>query len=254
MPGFPSPPAPGDTGPVADSVHRADCPASCSPATGEQRHLHPTSSPRGPSAAQVCTALSTPPHRQVAARTPTCWGATETQDRVGHRLLWECPAPKPCTSYKQIRGWLRPQGGPLRLTPVPKLCAQNSCYPGSEPPSDTERPGRAPVMLCPHTGGPSWRVPSQPGHPPSPPTTILSHSCLPFSLESAWEERGFKTGDTEPPAVRKQRGLGVGQACPAWTGPPHPGVQSSVPTHSRPHLNRLAPLLTLPRQLAGGSV
>lgn len=95
-------------------------------------------------------------------------------------------------------------------------------------------------MLCPHTRGPSWRVPSQPGHPPSPPTTTLSHSCLPW--------------DTEPPAVKKQRGLGVGQACPVWTGPPHPGVQSSVPTHSRPHLNRLAPLLTLPRQLAGGSV
>ena len=109
-------------------------------------------------------------------------------------------------------------------------------------------------MLCPHTRGPRWRVPFHPGHPPSPPTTTLSHSCLPFFLESAWEERGFKTGDTETPAVRKPRGPGAGQACPARTGPPYPGIRSSVPTHSQPHLNQLAPLLTLSRQLASGSV
>ena len=71
--------------------------------------------------------------------------------------------------------------------PQTQPSAQNSCYPGSEPPSDTERPGRAPVMLCPHTRGPRWRVPSHPGHPPSPPTTPLSHTphATPIHLDLA---------------------------------------------------------------------
>lgn len=162
----------------------------------------------------------------MTTRTPTSRGTTQR-----HITLWDtgcygnAQPPSPAPPISRSGAALTPgRASETDSCPRTQPCTPNSCYPCWEPPADTAA----------HTpGGPAEG---------SPPRLATHHHSgpLPPSLlprGEPWEQRGFKTGDTEPPAVRKPRGPGAGQVCPAWPGlcnPASGAVSPPAPTSPEP--------------------